>query len=62
MMTKDEAICYLILFCASLIFIGYGMASSNITKLKTNKWECTATSIVKGEAVCIEYKTKGATK
>ena len=51
-------ISFLILFCAVIFFAGYGLASSGTTRLETNKWECTATSIVEGKAVCIEYKAK----
>jgi hypothetical protein len=52
-------ICFFILVCVSLVFIGYGLAVSGTTRLETSEWECTATSIVEGKAVCIEYKTKG---
>jgi hypothetical protein len=52
---------FLIIFCAVIFFAGYGVAVKGTTRLETNNWECTATSIEGGKAVCIEYKTKETT-
>jgi hypothetical protein len=59
---KFGTLSFIILVCASLVFIGYDLAVSFTTRLETIKWECTAASIVEGKAVCIEYKANGETK
>ena len=48
-----------IAIAVTLIFIaGYGIASSNVIKLKADKWVCTVSVIIEGVAVCSEYKLK----
>ena len=49
---------FLILSCAIIFFVGYGIASSNVIKLKENNWVCTTSTIVDGRALCSEYKLK----
>jgi hypothetical protein len=59
-MNEDSfwVICFLTMVCASIFFIGYGVASSNVIKLKADKWECTTSIIIEGTAMCSEFKLK----
>ena len=51
-------ICFLTLVCASIFFLGYCTASSNVIKLKADKWVCTTSIIIEGTAMCSEFKLK----
>ena len=51
-------ISFLIIFCVIIFFIGYGVASSNVIKLKADKWICTTSIIIEGTAMCSEFKIK----